>query len=89
MAPDQQLVPFSLFTDPELPRVGLSEKEAKAQGIAYRLFKIPMEAAMRASTMSENTANAIRTLTHSVKTEAIVPGLANPQRQFTLLRKTR
>jgi pyruvate/2-oxoglutarate dehydrogenase complex dihydrolipoamide dehydrogenase (E3) component len=39
-APDQQLVPFSLFTDPELPRVGLSEKETKAQGIAYRLFKI-------------------------------------------------
>ena len=33
--------------------VGLSEKEAKAQGIAYRLFKIPMEAVMRASTMSE------------------------------------
>ena len=33
--------------------MGLSEKEAKAQGIAYRLFKIPMEAVMRASTMSE------------------------------------
>src|SRR5260221_14388333 len=44
-----------------------------------------MEAAMRASKMSENTPNAIRTLTHSVKTEAIVPGLANPHRQFTLL----
>jgi pyruvate/2-oxoglutarate dehydrogenase complex dihydrolipoamide dehydrogenase (E3) component len=40
VAPDQQLVSFSLFTDPELPCVGLSEKEAKAQGIAYRLFKI-------------------------------------------------
>jgi hypothetical protein len=26
------------------PRVGLSEKEAKAQGIEYRLFKVPMEA---------------------------------------------
>ena len=37
-------VPFCLFTDPELARVGLSEKGAKAQGIAYRLFKIPMEA---------------------------------------------
>jgi pyruvate/2-oxoglutarate dehydrogenase complex dihydrolipoamide dehydrogenase (E3) component len=33
--------------------VGPSEKEAKAQGIAYRLFKIPMEAVMRASTLSE------------------------------------
>jgi pyruvate/2-oxoglutarate dehydrogenase complex dihydrolipoamide dehydrogenase (E3) component len=46
-------VPFCLFTDPEFARVGLSENEAKAQGIAYRLFKIPMEAVMRASTLSE------------------------------------
>ncbi|MFX6119265.1 mercuric reductase, partial [Acinetobacter baumannii] len=35
-------VPFCLFTDPELARVGLSEGEAKARGIAYRLAKIPM-----------------------------------------------
>jgi pyruvate/2-oxoglutarate dehydrogenase complex dihydrolipoamide dehydrogenase (E3) component len=48
-----RLVPFCLFTDPEFARVGLSENEAKAQGIAYRLFKIPMEAVMRASTLSE------------------------------------
>ena len=48
-----RLVPFCLFTDPEFARVGLSEKEAKAQGIAYRLFKIPMGAVMRASTLSE------------------------------------
>jgi pyruvate/2-oxoglutarate dehydrogenase complex dihydrolipoamide dehydrogenase (E3) component len=48
-----RLVPFCLFTDPEFARVGLSEKEAKAKGIPYRLFKIPMEAVMRASTMSE------------------------------------
>jgi pyruvate/2-oxoglutarate dehydrogenase complex dihydrolipoamide dehydrogenase (E3) component len=46
-------VPFCLFTDPELARFGLSEKEAKAQGVAYRLFKIPMEAVMRATTLSE------------------------------------
>ena len=48
-----RVVPFCLFTDPEFARIGLSEKEAKAQGIAYRLFKIPMEAVMRASTLSE------------------------------------
>jgi pyruvate/2-oxoglutarate dehydrogenase complex dihydrolipoamide dehydrogenase (E3) component len=46
-------VPFCLFTDPEFARVGLSENEAKAQGIAYRLFKIPMEAVLRARTLSE------------------------------------
>ncbi len=46
-------VPFCLFTDPEFARVGLSEKEAKAQGIAYRSFKIPMEAVLRARTLGE------------------------------------
>jgi pyruvate/2-oxoglutarate dehydrogenase complex dihydrolipoamide dehydrogenase (E3) component len=46
-------IPFCLFTDPELARIGLSEKEAKAKGIPYRLFKIPMSAVMRATTMSE------------------------------------
>jgi pyruvate/2-oxoglutarate dehydrogenase complex dihydrolipoamide dehydrogenase (E3) component len=46
-------VPFCLFTDPELARVGLSEKEARAQGVPYRLFKIPMEAVLRARTLSE------------------------------------
>src|SRR6185437_5451411 len=46
-------VPFCLFTDPELARVGLNENEAKAKGIAYRLFKTPMEANLRARTLSE------------------------------------
>jgi pyruvate/2-oxoglutarate dehydrogenase complex dihydrolipoamide dehydrogenase (E3) component len=46
-------VPFCLFTDPELARVGLSENQAKAQGIPYRLFKVPMEANPRARTLSE------------------------------------
>jgi len=48
-----RVVPFCLFTDPEFARVGLSEKEAKEKGVAYRLFKVPMEAVMRASTMAE------------------------------------
>jgi pyruvate/2-oxoglutarate dehydrogenase complex dihydrolipoamide dehydrogenase (E3) component len=46
-------VPFCLFTDPEFARIGLSEKEARAQEIAYRLFKIPMEAVLRARTLGE------------------------------------
>ena len=44
---------FCLFTDPEFARVGLSEKEAKTQGIAFQLFKIPMEAVLRTRTLSE------------------------------------
>jgi len=46
-------VPYCLFTDPELARVGLNEMEAKARSIAYRLFKVPMEANLRAHTLSE------------------------------------
>jgi pyruvate/2-oxoglutarate dehydrogenase complex dihydrolipoamide dehydrogenase (E3) component len=46
-------VPFCLFTDPEFARVGLSETEAKQQGIRYRLFKISMEEVLRARTLSE------------------------------------
>ncbi|HEX4166510.1 MAG TPA: FAD-dependent oxidoreductase [Bryobacteraceae bacterium] len=48
-----RLIPFCLFTDPELARIGLTEKEANAQGIPYRLFKVPMEAVFRATTLSE------------------------------------
>ncbi len=46
-------VPFCMFTDPELARIGLSEREAKAKGIAYRLAKVPMAAALRTRTLSE------------------------------------
>jgi pyruvate/2-oxoglutarate dehydrogenase complex dihydrolipoamide dehydrogenase (E3) component len=48
-----RLIPYTLFTDPELARIGLSEKEAKARGISYRLFKIPMSQVLRARTLSE------------------------------------
>jgi pyruvate/2-oxoglutarate dehydrogenase complex dihydrolipoamide dehydrogenase (E3) component len=48
-----RLVPYCLFTDPELARVGLNEDEAKARGIPYRLFKIPMDVVLRARTLSE------------------------------------
>ncbi len=46
-------VPFCLFTDPELARIGLSEREAKERGISYRLAKIPMLANLRSRTLSE------------------------------------
>jgi pyruvate/2-oxoglutarate dehydrogenase complex dihydrolipoamide dehydrogenase (E3) component len=46
-------VPFCIFTDPEFARVGLNETEAKEQGIAYRLAKIPIAAILRTRTLSE------------------------------------
>nr|WP_278045522.1 hypothetical protein [Edaphobacter modestus] len=46
-------MPFCLFTDPEFARVGMSEKDAKNKGIAYRLFKVPMGAVLRARSLME------------------------------------
>jgi pyruvate/2-oxoglutarate dehydrogenase complex dihydrolipoamide dehydrogenase (E3) component len=48
-----RLIPHTLFTDPELARIGLTENEANQQNITYRLFKIPMERVLRARTLSE------------------------------------
>jgi pyruvate/2-oxoglutarate dehydrogenase complex dihydrolipoamide dehydrogenase (E3) component len=46
-------VPFCAFIDPELAQVGLRENEAKQQGVAYRLAKVPMLSNLRAHTISE------------------------------------
>jgi pyruvate/2-oxoglutarate dehydrogenase complex dihydrolipoamide dehydrogenase (E3) component len=46
-------VPFCLFTDPEFARVGMTEKEAKHKGIAYRVFKVSMGAVLRARSLME------------------------------------
>src|SRR5262249_31669977 len=46
-------VPLCLLTDPELARGGLREPEAGERGVGYRLLKIPMDAVLRARTLSE------------------------------------
>jgi pyruvate/2-oxoglutarate dehydrogenase complex dihydrolipoamide dehydrogenase (E3) component len=48
-----RLIPYCLFTDPELAHVGLHESEAKAKGVSYRLVKLPMAGVLRAYTLSE------------------------------------
>jgi pyruvate/2-oxoglutarate dehydrogenase complex dihydrolipoamide dehydrogenase (E3) component len=48
-----RLVPFCLFTDPPLARVGLSETEARQQGAAVRIARLPMGAVLRAQTTGE------------------------------------
>jgi pyruvate/2-oxoglutarate dehydrogenase complex dihydrolipoamide dehydrogenase (E3) component len=39
---DNRHVPYSVFTDPQLGRVGLTEKEARASGRRLKVGKIPM-----------------------------------------------
>ena len=48
-----RLVPYCMFTDPELARVGLNESEARARQIAYRVARMPMAAVLRTRTISE------------------------------------
>jgi len=48
-----RLVPYCMFTDPPLARVGLSEREARRQGIAVRVAKLPIVAVLRSRTISE------------------------------------
>src|SRR5258708_32259756 len=48
-----RLIPFCMFTDPELARVGKNEVEARRDGIEYRLAKLPMAEVLRTKTISE------------------------------------
>src|SRR5579862_7100159 len=48
-----RLIPFCMFTDPELARVGRNETEAHHDGIEYRLVKMPMAEVLRTQTVSE------------------------------------
>jgi pyruvate/2-oxoglutarate dehydrogenase complex dihydrolipoamide dehydrogenase (E3) component len=45
---DDRPVPYCMFTDPQLGRVGLDETEAKKQGLNYRVAKLPMAHVARA-----------------------------------------
>jgi pyruvate/2-oxoglutarate dehydrogenase complex dihydrolipoamide dehydrogenase (E3) component len=48
-----RLVPYCVFIDPELARVGLNESQAREQRVAYRIASVPFDAAWRAWTISE------------------------------------
>lgn len=49
-----RLIPYCMFTDPELARVGLSESDAQRLGIPVRVAKLPMSAVLRTSTTGES-----------------------------------
>jgi pyruvate/2-oxoglutarate dehydrogenase complex dihydrolipoamide dehydrogenase (E3) component len=48
-----RLIPFCLFTDPQLARVGLNESEARSRGIAVRIARLPVVDILRARTTGE------------------------------------
>jgi pyruvate/2-oxoglutarate dehydrogenase complex dihydrolipoamide dehydrogenase (E3) component len=48
-----RFVPYTVFIDPQLGRIGISETEANRKGLKVRVAKLPMTRAARAIEMSE------------------------------------
>ncbi|MFQ5769680.1 MAG: mercuric reductase [bacterium] len=48
-----RLVPYTVFMDPQLGRVGMSEKEAKERGRPFQVAKLPMSHVARALEVDE------------------------------------
>src|SRR5204863_3512359 len=48
-----RLVPYTVFIDPQLGRIGITETEARNQGIDFRVAKLPMSHVARAIEMAE------------------------------------
>jgi pyruvate/2-oxoglutarate dehydrogenase complex dihydrolipoamide dehydrogenase (E3) component len=48
-----RLVPYCMFTDPPLARVGLSESEAQGRGVSVRVARLPMSGVRRTATTDE------------------------------------
>jgi pyruvate/2-oxoglutarate dehydrogenase complex dihydrolipoamide dehydrogenase (E3) component len=65
-----RLVPYAVFTDPQVAGVGLSEKEARARGVAYEVATMPFGHVARAIEIDE-TAGTMKVLLDP-KTERIL-----------------
>jgi pyruvate/2-oxoglutarate dehydrogenase complex dihydrolipoamide dehydrogenase (E3) component len=50
---DARQIPYVMFTDPPLARVGMSESEAQRLGIAYRVATLPMGNVLRTEATEE------------------------------------
>ncbi|HAZ7572993.1 mercuric reductase [Legionella sp. PATHC032] len=50
-----RLIPYTVFLDPELARIGLTEAQARSQGRPIKIAKIPAAAIPRAKTQGETT----------------------------------
>ncbi|PWY55407.1 pyridine nucleotide-disulfide oxidoreductase [Legionella qingyii] len=50
-----RLIPYTVFLDPELARIGMTETQALAQGYSLKVAKIPAAVIPRAKTQGETT----------------------------------
>jgi pyruvate/2-oxoglutarate dehydrogenase complex dihydrolipoamide dehydrogenase (E3) component len=49
-----RMVPYTVFMDPQLGRIGLTEREAESQGISYKVARMPMSWVARALEVEES-----------------------------------
>ena len=52
---DNRMVPYALYTEPELGRIGLSEREARAKGYRLKIGSVPMAYVARAIERGETS----------------------------------
>ncbi|MHC8442062.1 MAG: dihydrolipoyl dehydrogenase family protein [Candidatus Eutrophobiaceae bacterium] len=75
---DYSVIPWAVFTDPELARVGLSEREARKQGIAFETTVFPLEKSDRAIAEGE-TEGWVKVLTPPRKDRILGACIFAPQ----------
>ncbi|HEY5254353.1 MAG TPA: mercuric reductase [Acidobacteriaceae bacterium] len=51
---DGRMVPYTVFIDPQLGRIGVTEKEARQNGLKFRIAKMPMTYVARAKEFGES-----------------------------------
>jgi dihydrolipoamide dehydrogenase len=62
-----RLLPYVVYTDPQLGRIGLNEKQAKQRGYDYRIAKIPMSWVARAIETDETKGFMKAIVNHKTK----------------------
>ena len=63
-SPVGRLIPYTLFTDPQLGRVGLTEAEARDRGLPIKVAQLPMTQVARAIESGE-TRGLLRAVVHA------------------------
>jgi dihydrolipoamide dehydrogenase len=75
---DNRAIPAVVFTDPEIAWVGLTEQEAKDQGIAINVGRFPLSALGRARTLGR-TDGMVKVLSDPSNALVLGVGMVGPQ----------
>lgn len=78
LSTDARLVPYAVFTDPQLGRVGLTEKEARAAGHQLKVGKIPTAWVARAIERDE-TAGLMKVVVDAATDRILGAAILSPE----------